>query len=133
MFPSLNLRFDLAKLSETELVRRVDEAWRSYHAAEAKKQPWIELRNSWNGPIPIQWRTAFCRSSNVPISVPGLSPRQGFNGARLSTCTWHFAKSAISWMSLIAGLPGERRVRRNRHRGARPRLITQAADTAPAD
>ena len=51
MFPSLNLRFDLAKLSETELVQRVDEAWRSYHAAEAKKRPWIELRNSWNGPI----------------------------------------------------------------------------------
>jgi allophanate hydrolase subunit 1 len=58
MFPSLNLRFDLAKLSETELVQRVDEAWRSYHAAEAEKQPWIELRNSWNGPIrhPVAYR-----------------------------------------------------------------------------
>jgi hypothetical protein len=37
MFPSLNLRFDLAKLSETELVQRVDEAWGSYHAAGAEK------------------------------------------------------------------------------------------------
>ena len=51
MFPSLNLRFDLAKLNEAELMQRVDEAWGSYHAAGAEKQPWIELRNSWNGPI----------------------------------------------------------------------------------
>jgi allophanate hydrolase subunit 1 len=58
MFPSLNLRFDLAKLNETELVQRVDEAWRSYHAAEATKPRWIELRNSWNGPIrhPVAYR-----------------------------------------------------------------------------
>jgi allophanate hydrolase subunit 1 len=58
MFPSLNLRFDLAKLSEAELIQRVDEAWRSYHAAEAKNSRGIELRNSWNGPIrhPLAYR-----------------------------------------------------------------------------
>jgi|SRR5580692_1686090 hypothetical protein len=58
MFPSLNLRFDLAKLSETELVQRVEEAWRTYHTAEAAKRSGIELRNSWNGPIrhPLAYR-----------------------------------------------------------------------------
>jgi hypothetical protein len=58
MFSPLNLRFDLARLNEAELMQRVDAAWRSYHAAEARKWHGIELRNSWNGPIrhPIAYR-----------------------------------------------------------------------------
>jgi hypothetical protein len=78
MFPSLNLRFDLAKLSEPELMQRVDEAWRSYHAAEAQNHWGIELRNSWNGPIrhPLAYRflSFFERryGGGMSITAPGL-------------------------------------------------------------
>jgi hypothetical protein len=43
---SVNLRDDLAKLSDTELATRLDAAWRTY---DSTKKPWL-----WRGPL---WRS----------------------------------------------------------------------------
>ena len=54
---SINLRGDLAKLSDAALVERVEKAWRDYEAAEGKPRRG-ELVGSWNGPIrhPLAYR-----------------------------------------------------------------------------
>jgi hypothetical protein len=43
---SINLRSDLAKLSDTELTERLDSAWQTY---DSTKKPWL-----WRGPL---WRS----------------------------------------------------------------------------
>lgn len=54
---SINLRGDLAELSDTALVERIDKAWADYEAAERKPRRG-ELVGSWNGPIrhPLAYR-----------------------------------------------------------------------------
>jgi hypothetical protein len=77
MFRSLNLRFDLAKLSEPELMQRVGEAWRVYENLEREPRR-FDLRGSWTGPVrhPLAYRIlsvveirggAFWRLGNPPL------------------------------------------------------------------
>jgi hypothetical protein len=49
MRASINLRGDLAKLSDAELIERLQEAWRAYEVAA--KKPWAWLLHSRRGPI----------------------------------------------------------------------------------
>jgi hypothetical protein len=52
--PSVNLRADLARLSDTELANRLEEQWQIVEAAEARRwwaSRWLSLFHSFRGPI----------------------------------------------------------------------------------
>jgi hypothetical protein len=46
---SVNLRGDLAKLSDAELVERLETAWHAYEAVE--RSSWVAWRVGWRDPI----------------------------------------------------------------------------------
>jgi hypothetical protein len=83
---SINLRGDLAKLSDAALVERVEKAWRDYEAADGKPRRG-ELVGSWNGPIRhplayrfmsmIDWRLGLARRM-APIAEFSIASLLGF-------------------------------------------------------
>jgi hypothetical protein len=74
---SINLRGDLAKLSDTALAERVEKAWQDYEAASGKPRRG-ELAGSWNGPIrhPLAYRF----TSMIDWRLPWLTRRMGTIG-----------------------------------------------------
>jgi hypothetical protein len=50
MLTSLNLRYDLASLSDAQLAERLERVWQTHSQAEANAQP-LKLRASFRGPI----------------------------------------------------------------------------------
>src|SRR5262245_20937060 len=62
---SINLRGDLAKLSDAELAARLDDAWQAYRNIEAKF-PRVKLWCSYRGPVRHPWAYRF-------LSVLGIS------------------------------------------------------------
>lgn len=69
---SINLRGDLAKLSDAALVERIEQAWQTYEAADRKPRRG-DLAGSWNGPIrhPLAYRF----TSMIDWRLPWLTRR----------------------------------------------------------
>jgi hypothetical protein len=74
---SINLRGDLAKLSDAALVKRIENAWQGYEAA-ARKPRRGELAGSWNGPI--RHPLAYLFTSVVDWRFGRLAGRMGTIG-----------------------------------------------------
>jgi hypothetical protein len=70
MLRSLNLRYDLASLSDEQLAERFEQIWQAHSQAEAEAWP-LKLRASFGGPI------------RHPLAYPFLSwvGASGFGGA----------------------------------------------------
>jgi hypothetical protein len=73
---SINLRDDLAKLSDEELVARLDAAWERHRAAENSTPSDFKLWYSQRGPIRHPW-------GHYLFSVMGVSSRWWFMSLRL--------------------------------------------------
>ena len=84
MLPSLNLRYDLASMSDAQLAERLDRTWQMHSRAEAEALP-LTLGASFRGPVRhplaypfISWlgaRAGFVRASFGPsfsYSIQGL-------------------------------------------------------------
>src|SRR5262249_46936785 len=67
---SINLRGDLAKLSNAELAARLDQAWQAHEAAK-DRVPQFKIWCSRRGPIRHPW--AYRMLSVVGVDGPGLT------------------------------------------------------------
>jgi hypothetical protein len=73
---SINLRGDLAKLSDAALVERIENAWQDYEVAARKPRRRGKLAGSWNGPIRHPWAYRF---------TSAIYWRYGFLAGRMGT------------------------------------------------
>ena len=70
----INLRGDLAKLSDAELAARLDDAWQVYEGSKSKRGWWPVLWHSRRGPIRHPWAyRAFYVFSSVAASFLAFS------------------------------------------------------------
>jgi hypothetical protein len=74
---SINLRGDLAMLSDAALVEQIENAWRGYEAA-ARESRRGRLAGSWNGPI--RHPLAYQFTSMIDWRFGGLAGRMGTIG-----------------------------------------------------
>jgi hypothetical protein len=88
---SINLRGDLAKLSDAELASRLEQAWQDYDVAEGKLKPgrlWYSRR----GPIRHPWAYRFLSiagMSNGFRTYLGLGPLPRFAPLHFVFCEIH--------------------------------------------
>ena len=68
---SINLRGDLAKLSDADLAARLEQTWQAYRVAEDKTPTQFNLWYSRGGPIRHPWAYRFL--SVMGVTGPGLT------------------------------------------------------------
>ena len=74
---SINLRGDLAKLSNAELAARLDQAWQAHQAAKGRV-PQFDVWYSRRGPVRHPWAYRLLSIAGVSGPRPGLSFYLGF-------------------------------------------------------
>jgi hypothetical protein len=103
MLPSINLRYDLASMSDAQLAERLERTWQMHSQTEAEALP-LKLCASFRGPVRhpfaypfISWlgvRAGFMAASFGPsfsISIKGLLSEQyrALMRTHLSICEAH--------------------------------------------